>query len=400
MIDEKLVGRSVFGIKTPIIQTGDNLLEIVIRCVVAFNGGKFKQGDIIAITEAVVAIAQGNYASREDIKKDVERKFVGSKVLAVVDPIQSRNRFLGVLEAIAETPSLEKVVIAMTYPSDEVGNALVSNLQIIESGINASSDLLSMEKFEKYFGKTCHHFTEQNYPQMYIDTCQAAGKEVEVVFVNDFSKLREHCGCEDYLVCSIHRAEETKAIIKRAGGNPRILTLADIMNESIDGSGYNSEYGLYGTNRMNGGTSLKLMPRDCKEFVDEIQRYVFENYGVKIEAMVYGDGAFKDPVGHIWELADPTTTLAATDGLRGTPKEVKLKYIASAHEDKTPEEVATIVAEMAAQRRESEDLASNASLGTTPRQITDLIASLCDLTSGSGDQCTPVVYISGYLNSK
>jgi len=399
MIDGSRVGRIAYGVKTPIIQTGDNLLEIVIECVEKANGGNFKQGDIIAVTEAVVAIAQGNYASRENIQKDVERKFAGSKVLAIVDPIQSRNRFLGILEAIAGTPSLEKIVIAMTYPSDEVGNALTSNLKVIESGVNASSDLLSMEEFEKHFGKPCHHFTEQNYPQMYIDACEAVGKEVEVVFVNDFSKLREHCGCNDYLVCSIHRADETKALIQRAGGNPRILTMADIMNESIDGSGYNSEYGLYGTNRMHGGTSLKLMPRDCQEFVDAIQKCVQEKYGVKIEAMVYGDGAFKDPVGHIWELADPTTTPAATSGLCGTPKEVKLKYIASEHEDKTPEEVAAIVAEMAAQRRASENMASEASLGTTPRQITDLVASLCDLISGSGHQCTPVVYISGYFES-
>ncbi len=395
MIDPKLVGRSAFGIKTPIIQTGDNLIDIVIRSVVAFNEGKFKNGDIIAVTEAVVAIAQGNYASNNDIQKDVERKFAGSKVLAIVDPIQSRNRFVGILEAIANTPCLEKIVIAMTYPSDEVGNGLISNLQLIESGVNASADLLTVEEFEKHFGKPCHVFTKQNYPQMYIDVCKAAGKEVEVVFVNDFSKLREHCGCNDYLVCSIHRAEETKAIIKRAGGNPRILTLADIMNESIEGSGYNAQYGLYGTNKRDGG-SLKLMPKDCQEFVEEIQRRILESYGVKIEVMVYGDGAFKDPVGHIWELADPTTTLAATDGLFGTPKEVKLKYIASSHEDKTPEEVAEIVAQMAAERRATNDLASNASLGTTPRQITDLVASLCDLVSGSGDKCTPVVYITGY----
>ncbi len=395
MIDPKLVGRSAFGIKTPIIQTGDNLIDIVIRSVVAFNEGKFRNGDIIAVTEAVVAIAQGNYASNNDIQKDVERKFAGSKVLAIVDPIQSRNRFVGILEAIANTPCLEKIVIAMTYPSDEVGNGLISNLQLIESGVNASADLLNFEEFEKHFGKPCHVFTKQNYPQMYIDVCKAAGKEVEVVFVNDFSKLREHCGCNDYLVCSIHRSEETKAIIKRAGGNPRILTLADIMNESIEGSGYNAQYGLYGTNKRDGG-SLKLMPKDCQEFVEEIQRRILESYGVKIEVMVYGDGAFKDPVGHIWELADPTTTLAATDGLFGTPKEVKLKYIASSHEDKTPEEVAEIVAQMAAERRASNDLASNASLGTTPRQITDLVASLCDLVSGSGDKCTPVVYITGY----
>jgi len=395
MIEGKRVGRSAFGIKTPIIQTGDNLIDIVIKSVAAFNEGKFNHGDIIAVTEAVVAIAQGNYAGKEDIKEDVSRKFAGAKVLAIVDPIQSRNRFVGILEAIAETPTLEKIVIAMTYPSDEVGNALISNLQLIESGVNASSDLLSIEEFEKYFGKPCHYFTHQNYPQMYIDVCKAAGKEVEVVFVNDFSKLREHCGCDDYLVCSIHRAEETKAIINRAGGNPRILTLADIMNESVNGSGYNEKYGLYGTNKMDGG-SLKLMPRDCLHFVYEIQRRILEEFGAKVEVMVYGDGAFKDPVGHIWELADPTTTLAATDGLYGTPKEVKLKYIASAHEDKSPEEVAAIVAEMAEQRRNIDDLSIDASLGTTPRNIRDLVASLCDLVSGSGDKCTPVVYITGY----
>lgn len=398
MIDTKKIGRSAYGIKTPIIQTGDNLIDIVIRSVEAFNKGEFKKGDIIAVTEAVVAIAQGNYASKAQIVKDIERKFEGSKVLAIVDPIQSRNRFVGVLEAIAETPSLEKIVIAMSYPSDEVGNALISNLQLIESGVNASSDVLTMEEFEEKFGKPCHHFTKQNYPQMYMDVCKQAGKEVEIVLCNDFSKLAENYGCNDYLVCSIHRAEETKSIIKRAGGNPRILTLADIMNESVDGSGYSPKYGLYGTNKRDGG-SLKLMPRDCQEFVDEIKRRIFETYGVEIEAMVYGDGAFKDPVGHIWELADPTTTLAATSGLSGTPKEVKLKYIASAHENKSPEEVAAIVAEMAAKRRSSDDMSSNESLGTTPRQICDLVASLCDLVSGSGDECTPVVLISNYLKS-
>lgn len=380
------------GIRTPVIVTGDDLQEIVISSVAKANDGHFEDGDIIGITEAVVAISQGNYATAEDISKDIANKFSGAKELVIVDPIQSRNRFIGVLKAIAKTPELEKIYIVMTYPTDEVGNPLVSSMAIMESGINPYTDVLTVEEFYSAFGEPKHPFTGKNYIKEYIEACEG---KAEIILANNFAKIPEKTGCEDFLVCSIHRRQETKMALEK-GGAKRVLDLSQILDRPVNGSGYNEEFGLYGTNiRFDG--SLKLMPRDCQTFVEQIQHKIFERYDAMVQVFVYGDGAFKDPVGGIWELADPQATLGATKGLSGTPKEVKLKLIASQFEGKTPEEIEVIVAEERAKRKNTEDVTGDASLGTTPRRITDLLASLADLTTGSGDRQTPVVYIKNYL---
>ena len=380
------------GIRTPVIKAGDDLQEIVISSVVKANQGVFEDNDIIGVTEAVVAISQSNFATAQNISDDIARKFAGAKKIALVDPIQSRNRFLDALKAIAQTPTLEKIYIVMTYPTDEVGNRFVSDMAIMESGVNPYTDYLTVDEFYAKFGEPKHPFTGKNYIREYLEACEG---KAEIILGNDFSKVVEKTGCEDILVCSIHRRKETRLALERGGAN-RIFDLSQIMNESIDGSGHNEEFGLYGSNLMSGGR-LKLMPRDCQAFVEEIQAKIKERYNKNVEVFVYGDGAFKDPVGGIWELADPRTTLGATSGLRGTPKEVKLKFIASANEGKTAEEIEAIVAEEKAKRKNTEDVTGQNSLGTTPRQITDLLASLADLTTGSGDRQTPVVYIKNYL---
>ena len=380
------------GIRTPVIKPGDDLQEIVISSVAKANGGNFKERDIIGITEAVVAISQGNFATRKDISRDIANKFSGAKQLVLIDPIQSRNRFIDVLKAIAQTPQLEKIYIVMTYPTDEVGNRFVSDMAIMESGVNPYVDLLSVEEFYSKLGVPKHPFTGKNYIKEYLEACNG---KAEIILGNDFSKIPNATKCDDFLVCSIHRRKETRLALER-GGAKRILDLSEIMDTSIDGSGYNELFGVYGSNLMSGGR-LKLMPRDCQNFVEEIQSKIEKRYGKKVEVFVYGDGAFKDPVGGIWELADPQTTLGATSGLAGTPKEVKLKFIASANEGKTPEEIEAIVAEEKAKRKTTDDMTGENSLGTTPRRITDLIASLADLTTGSGDRQTPVVYIQNYL---
>ena len=393
MVVEAKKNRGVIsqGIKTPVIKPGDNLKEIVIKSVEQSNNGQFEDGDIIGITEAVVAISQCNFATHQNIIEDVEKKFEGANELVIVDPIQSRNRFMDILKAISNT-KFNKIYIVMSYPTDEVGNRLISDMAIMESNINPYTDVLTVEEFYNKLGVPRHPFTGKNYIQEYLDACQG---KAEVILCNDFSKLPSVTNCENYLVCSIHRRKETRLALEKNGAK-RIYDMSELMNESINGSGFNKDYGLYGSNLMS-GDRLKLMPRDCQQFVEEIQEEIEKKYGKKVEVFVYGDGAFKDPVGGIWELADPTTTLGATAGLKGTPKEVKLKYIASANEGKTSEEIAEIVAQESAKRKNTEDVTGDNSLGTTPRQITDLLASLADLTTGSGDRCTPVVYIKNYL---
>jgi len=380
------------GIKTPIIQKGDDLQEIVISSVVEANEGKFDDGDIIAVTEAVRAISQGNFVTHKNISDDIANKFELPEELVVVDPIQSRNRFMDVLKAIAAVSTLKRVYIAMSYPTDEVGNRLVSDEKIMEMGINPYTDIFTQTGFYNILGVPKHPFTGKNYIEEYVNACNG---KAEIILCNNFSKLPTITKCENYLVCSIHRKTETRMALER-GGAKKILDLSQIMDKPVNGSGYNEEFGLYGSNLM-AGERLKLMPRDCQTFVEEIQAKIKARYGKNVEVMVYGDGAFKDPVGGIWELADPQTTLGATSGLRGTPKEVKLKYIASANEGKSSEEIAAIVAEETAKRKSTEDITGETSLGTTPRRITDLVASLADLTTGSGDRQTPVVYVKNYL---
>ena len=380
------------GIKTPVIKPNDDLQKIVISAVEEANQGKFQDGDIIGVTEAVVAISQSNFVTHQNISDDIASKFAGAKELVIVDPIQSRNRFMDVLKAVAATPSLEKIYVVMTYPTDEVGNRFISDIAIMESGINPYRDVLTVSEFYTKLGVPKHAFTGKNYIEEYQNVSQ---EKAEVILCNDFSQLVSITNCEDFLICSIHRREQTRKILEKSGAK-RILDLSQIMNDSIDGSGYNKEFGVYGSNLMSGG-KLKLMPRDCQVFVEGIQDKILQKYGKRVEVLVYGDGAFKDPVGGIWELADPQTTFGATTGLSGTPKEVKLKFIASANDNKTPEEIEAIVAEERAKRKATEDITGESSLGTTPRRITDLIASLADLTTGSGDRQTPVVYIKNYL---
>jgi len=380
------------GIKTPVIKAGDNLKEIIIKSILEVNKGKFEEGDIIGITESVVAISQSNFVTHQNISEDIAKKFKGAKELVIVDPIQSRNRFLDILKAIAQTPTLTKIYIVMSYPTDEVGNRFISDMSIIESNINPYTDVLTVDEFYNKLGVPKHPFTGKNYIKEYLDACMG---KAEVILCNDFSKLQKVTKCNNFLICSIHRREQTRMAIQRSGGKC-IYDLSEIMNDSINGSGFNKDYGLYGSNLMSGGR-LKLMPRDCQKFVEEIQKEILQQYGKKIEAFVYGDGAFKDPVGGIWELADPTTTLGATSGLKGSPKEVKLKLIASANEGKSSEEISAIVAAESEKRKKTEEITGDTSLGTTPRRITDLLASLADLTTGSGDRQTPVVYIKNYL---
>jgi F420-0:gamma-glutamyl ligase len=387
------------GIKTPVIQSGDDLKNIVINSVLN-SGNQFEDGDIIGVTEAVVAISQANFVTHKQIGEDITRKFQGASEIVIVDPIQSRNRFMDVLKAVAAVPTIKRVYIAMTYPTDEVGNRFVDDITLMRSGINPYKDILTAKEFYEKFGEPKHPFTGKNYIEEYSNACEIDEasetiKKAFVVLCNDFTQLPTYCNCKDFLVCSIHRRAQTKEILKSSGAE-RVYDLSEIMTESIDGSGYNDKYGLYGSNLMS-GNRLKLMPRDCQEFVESIQKTVEERFGKHIEVFVYGDGAFKDPVGGIWELADPTTTLGATSGLLGTPKEVKLKFLASANEGKTAEEIEAIVAAESAKRKNTEDVTGDSSLGTTPRRITDLLASLADLTTGSGDRQTPVVLVKNYL---
>lgn len=382
------------GIRTPIITPGDDLLEIVVSAVAEQTGGNIQDGDIVAVTEAVVAISESNFATYQDISTDIQKKLVGAKTIAVVDPIQSRNRFKKVLEAIASTPTLEKIYVVLTYPTDEVGNRLVSDRMIKQKKVDIYNTAFTAEEFCATFGKPCHPFTGIDYLEEYVKDCQG---KTEVILCNNFAMLTDLIKCDYYLVCSIHRAEETRFDLLDGGVQPeRILTLAQIMNESVNGSGFNKEFGLYGTNAMD-GKILKLMPRNAQEFVYDVQAEIWQRYGALVQVMVYGDGAFKDPVGHIWELADPRVAVAKTSGLEGTPKEVKTKYLASKYPDKTPEEIEAIIAEEVAKRQATEDVTGEASLGTTPRQISDLVGSLCDLTSGSGHRQTPVILVRNYL---
>ena len=379
------------GIKTPIIMPGDDVVKIVVDSVIETVGIEgIQDKDAIGSTEAIVAIGQNNIVTQAEVVKDLESKFAGASTIAVVDPIQSRNRFMAILKAVAAMPSIHTVYVVMTYPTDEVGNRLVSEEVMMESGVNPYRDLLSQEAFYEKLGKPSHPFTGQDYMELYKGICGDKGK---IVMCNDFAQIPALCS--DILVCSIHRRAMVKKILLKNGAM-RVLDLSEIMNAPVDGSGYNPDFGLYGSN-LQDNDDLKLMPRDCDKFVKEVQAEMFRRTGKNVEAYVFGDGAFKDPVGGIWELADPTTTPGFTEGLKGTPEEVKLKFIASQHKGKTKEEIEQIVAEEKAARKAAKNISENASLGTTPRQITDLISSLSDLTTGSGDRQTPVVLVQNYL---
>ena len=391
----RLVGTVSRGIRCPIIRQGDDLAAIVADSVLAAAHSEsfsLRDRDVIAVTESVVARAQGNYAPISAIAADVRQK-LGGGTIGVIFPILSRNRFAVCLRGIAM--GAEKVVLMLSYPSDEVGNHLITLDQLDEAGVNPYSDILTLERYRELFGENVHEFTGVDYVQYYGDLIRAEGAEVEIVFANQPRAILQYADC--ILTCDIHTRARTKRIL-REGGAKVVCGLDDILTASIDGSGYNERYGLLGSNKAT-EDSIKLFPRECKELVLDIQSRILAATGKHVEVMVYGDGAFKDPQGKIWELADPVVSPAFTDGLIGTPNELKLKYLAdNDFADLSGEELRAAIAESI--RRKGDNLVGNmASQGTTPRQLTDLIGSLCDLTSGSGDKGTPVVLVQGYFDN-
>ena len=391
----RLVGTVSRGIRCPIIREGDDLAAIVADSVLAAaksEGFALRDRDVIGITESVVARAQGNYATVDQIATDVRQKLGGGTV-GVLFPIMSRNRFAICLRGIAR--GSKKVVIQFSYPSDEVGNALISPDKLDESGVNPYSDVLDVARYRELFGYEKHEFTGVDYVQYYTDLVKEEGAEVEFLFANHAQAILQKTDC--VLNCDIHTRKRTKRLLKEAGAKI-VCSLDDILNSPVDGSGCNEQYGLLGSNKST-EEKVKLFPRDAMPLVLDIQKKLFDATGKHIEVMVYGDGAFKDPQGKIWELADPVVSPFFTDGLRGTPNELKLKYLAD-NDYKHLDGDALKEAISASIRKKDKDLkGSMASQGTTPRQLTDLIGSLCDLTSGSGDKGTPVVLVQGYFDN-
>lgn len=392
---ERLVGTVSRGVRCPIIREGDNLVDITVDSVLAAaesEGFELRDRDVIGITESIVARAQGNYASVDDIAADVRAK-LGGETVGVIFPILSRNRFAINLKGIAK--GCKKVVLMLSYPSDEVGNALLTYDQLDDAGINPYSDVLSLEKYRELFGENVHEFTGVDYVSYYMNLIKEAGAEVEVVFANQAKTILDYTDC--VINCDIHTRVRTKRILRNAGAKI-VCGLDDILTESVNGSGYNSKYGLLGSNKST-EDKIKLFPEDCKDLVVEIQNRLLEKTGKHVEVMVYGDGAFKDPQGKIWELADPVVSPAFTDGLIGTPNELKLKYLAD--NDFANLSGAELKEAISNSIREKKDnlVGNMASQGTTPRQLTDLIGSLCDLTSGSGDKGTPIILIQGYFDN-
>ncbi len=392
---ERRVGTVSRGIRCPIFREGDDLATLVVDSVLAAaesEGFAMRDRDVISITESVVARVQGNYASVEDIAADVRAK-LGGETVGVIFPILSRNRFAICLRGIAK--GCKKVVLMLSYPSDEVGNELVSLDKVDEAGVNPYSDVLSLERYRELFGYGVHEFTGVDYVQYYGDLVRECGAEVEIVFANQAKAILDYTDC--VINCDIHTRARTKRILKAAGAKI-VYGLDELMNAPINGSGCNEKYGLLGSNKATEET-VKLFPRDCQALVMDIQARMLERTGKCVEVMVYGDGAFKDPKGKIWELADPVVSPAHTPGLVGTPNELKLKYLAdNDFANLSGEELKEAIS--ASIRAKDADLVGNmASEGTTPRQLTDLIGSLCDLTSGSGDKGTPVVLVQGYFDN-
>ena len=391
---ERKVGTVSRGIRGPIIREGDDLAKIVVGSVLEAaesEGYELRDRDVVAVTESVVARAQGNYASVDAIAADVRAK-LGGETIGVVFPILSRNRFAICLRGIAR--GAKKVVLMLSYPADEVGNELVSLDKLDQAGINPFSDVLTLEKYRELFGENRHPFTLVDYVDYYSGLMKEEGAQVEVIFANDPRVILNYT--KNVLTCDIHTRARTKRLLKAAGAE-KVCGLDDILNAPVDGSGCNERYGLLGSNKSTEET-VKLFPRDCQDLVENIQAQLKEKTGKTVEVMVYGDGAFKDPVGKIWELADPVVSPAYTSGLEGTPNELKLKYLA---DNDFADLNGQALKDAISQRiREKGDLAgSMASQGTTPRRLTDLIGSLCDLTSGSGDKGTPIIHIQGYFDN-
>ncbi len=388
----RLFGTISRGVRAPIIKNGDDIVKIVVDSVLAASkeeGVSFHNRDVVAMTEAIVARAQGNYASIDDIANDVKAK-LGGQTIGVIFPILSRNRFSVCLKGIAK--GTKKIVLMLSYPSDEVGNHLISLDEMDEKGVNPYTDVLTEAKYRELFGFKKHTFTGVDYVEYYKELITGMGAECEIIFANNAKAILNYT--KNVLCCDIHTRARTKRLLKAGGANV-VVGLDDIMSSSINGSGYNENYGLLGSNKSTEDT-VKLFPRNCQPVVDAIQKELFEKTGKKVEVMVYGDGAFKDPVGKIWELADPVVSPAYTSGLEGTPNELKLKYLAdNDFADLSGEELKQAIKNKISEK----DATVVGQMGTTPRRLTDLIGSLCDLTSGSGDKGTPIIWIQGYFDN-
>ena len=392
---ERKIGTVSRGVRCPIIRKGDDLAKIVVDSIIEAAESEnieIRDRDVISVTESVVARSQGNYASIDAIAKDVENKF-GKDTIGVIFPITSRNRFSICLKGIAR--GAKKIVLMLSYPSDEVGNQLISLDLIDEKGVNPYSDVLSLEKYRELFGENKHEFTGVDYVDYFSSLIKAEGCEVEVIFANQAKAILDYT--DKVLTCDIHTRARTKRILK-ANGAKVVYGLDDILTESVDGSGYNTKYGLLGSNKSTEDT-IKLFPNECKDLVLDIQKQLLDKTGKHVEVMVYGDGAFKDPQGKIWELADPVVSPAFTDGLIGTPNELKLKYLADNDFKELSGEALKEAISERIKHKDGNLVGNMASQGTTPRQLTDLIGSLCDLTSGSGDKGTPIVWIQGYFDN-
>ena len=391
----RMVGTVSRGLRAPIIRQGDDIVDIVVNTVLEAaesDGFTVRDKDIVAMTEAIVARAQGNYASVDDIAEDVKAKF-GGETVGVIFPILSRNRFAVCLRGIAK--GAKKIVLILSYPSDEVGNHLISLDALDEKGVNPYTDVLSLEKYRELFGYEKHRFTGVDYVEYYESLIRESGADCEIVFANDPRAILKYT--KNVLNCDIHSRFRTKRLLKNAGVEIN-YGIDEILSAPVNGSGYNPEYGLLGSNKATEDT-VKLFPKDCQPIVNSIQDKIYEKTGKKIEVMVYGDGAFKDPVGKIWELADPIVSPAYTDGLNGTPNELKLKYLADNEFAGLSGEALKEAIKGKINEKDGDLVGKMASEGTTPRQLTDLIGSLCDLTSGSGDKGTPIVYIQGYFDN-
>ena len=391
----RMVGTVSRGIRAPIIRAGDDLAEIVTNSILeaaADDGFTIRDRDSVAMTEAIVARAQGNYASVDNIADDVREK-LGGETIGVIFPILSRNRFAICLRGIAK--GAKKVILMLSYPSDEVGNHLVSLDALDEKGVNPYSDVLTLERYRELFGYEKHTFTGVDYVEYYEQLIRESGAEPVIIFGNDCRAILKYT--KNVLNCDIHTRARTKRLLKAAGAE-RVFGLDEIMTASVNGSGYNANYGLLGSNKAT-EDQVKLFPRDCQDLVEDIQKRLQEKTGKNVEVMVYGDGAFKDPVGKIWELADPVVSPAYTAGLEGTPNELKLKYLADNDFAHLSGDALKEAIKGEIEKKDGSLVGNMASEGTTPRRLTDLIGSLCDLTSGSGDKGTPIVFIQGYFDN-
>ena len=392
---ERKVGTVSRGIRAPIIREGDDLCKIVVESVLdaaRSEGYALRDRDVIAVTESIVARAQGNYASVDAIAQDVRTK-LGGQTIGVIFPILSRNRFAICLRGIAR--GAKKIVLMLSYPSDEVGNELVSLDKLDEAGVNPFSDVLTLEKYRELFGENKHPFTLVDYVDYYSGLIREEGCDVEVIFANDCRVILNYTS--NVLTCDIHSRARSKRLLKAAGAE-RVFGLDDILTAPVNGSGCNERFGLLGSNKST-EDKVKLFPRECTDLVMGIQAEILQKTGKHVEVMVYGDGAFKDPVGKIWELADPSVSVANTPGLEGTPNELKLKYLADNDFAELSGAELKAAIEGAIREKDSNLAGSMASQGTTPRRLTDLIGSLCDLTSGSGDKGTPIIHIQGYFDN-